>query len=89
MKEFIEETVAKLPEEERDCARSFMEWFDDHIASREMMKTDPRGWAIVEQKMWEGWRGAWPVAWMRGHTQGTTDAGKIMDMLGKKAPHKL
>jgi hypothetical protein len=70
-KQFVEDTVAILPEEERECAREFMEWFDATIASREMMALDPRGWQLVEEKMWVGWR----AAWVRVHELCAKNAG--------------
>ena len=56
---FIEETIAKLPEAERECAAEFMLWFDATIASQEMIRRDELNWRKTELSMWQGWRAAW------------------------------
>ena len=55
MKQFIADIIAQIPEEERESAAAFMEWFDNDVCSQEMMAKDPK-WRQYEHDLYRGWK---------------------------------
>lgn len=53
MKRFITDIIAKIPEDERESATAFMEWFDTNVASQEMIQHD-ESWRQLEHKLYRG-----------------------------------